>query len=146
MPSSNQQRPAIGVGIIIERNDGMILLGKRRGGHAPYWSIPGGHLELGESFEEAAARELLEETGLQLGELTVVALTNNLQTYRHEGYHSISVTLHGRYNQQPIVNREPHKCEGWHWFSPAQLPEPHFDASRQSIHCWLQQRLYLPSL
>ena len=56
--------PKVGIGVIIIRNDGKILIGKRKGSHAPYWSIPGGHLDIGESFEQAATREIYEETGL----------------------------------------------------------------------------------
>ena len=44
--------PRVGVGVILLNPQGKILLGKRKGSHAPYWSIPGGHLEHGESFEE----------------------------------------------------------------------------------------------
>ena len=46
-------RSKVGVGVIIQNADGKILIGKRKGSHAPFYSIPGGHLENGESFEEA---------------------------------------------------------------------------------------------
>ena len=54
-------QPKVGVGVIITRDDGHILVGKRIGKLAPYWSIPGGHLEVGESFEQAAIREVLKK-------------------------------------------------------------------------------------
>lgn len=41
--------PRVGVGVILTNSQGQVLLGKRKGSHAPYWSIAGGHLELGES-------------------------------------------------------------------------------------------------
>jgi 8-oxo-dGTP diphosphatase len=52
-------------GAVVRRDDGRILVIRR--GHAPsegLWSIPGGRIEPGESNEAAAAREVLEETGL----------------------------------------------------------------------------------
>jgi 8-oxo-dGTP diphosphatase len=39
-----------GVGVIIVNEQGEILLGKRCGKHAPFWSIPGGHLDAGENL------------------------------------------------------------------------------------------------
>lgn len=47
-----KDRPKIGVGVIIQNSDDKILIGKRKGSHAPLFSIPGGHLENGETFEE----------------------------------------------------------------------------------------------
>ena len=135
--------PRVGVGVILTNRDGLVLLGKRKGSHAPYWSIPGGHLELGESFESAAIREVAEETGLAISSPEVVAVTNNLETWRESGLHYISVTLHARADGEPQL-LEPEKCEGWVWCDPRALPEPHFDASRQSIACWLAGRCYLP--
>jgi len=51
--------PKVGVGIIIQNTKKEILIGKRIGSHAPFYSIPGGHLENGETFEEAAIKEIL---------------------------------------------------------------------------------------
>jgi len=59
--------PLVGVGAIIIEND-RVLLVKR--GHPPLageWSIPGGVLEVGETLREAAVREAMEETGLEVG-------------------------------------------------------------------------------
>jgi len=37
---------------------------------------------------------------------------------------------------------EPERCERWEWRDPAKLPEPHFEASRQAIACYLEKRFY----
>jgi 8-oxo-dGTP diphosphatase len=57
-------RPVIGVGAVVLDGDRVLLI-KR--GHAPLqgqWSLPGGGVEIGETLEQAIAREVLEETGL----------------------------------------------------------------------------------
>jgi len=58
-------RPIVGVGAVAFTPDGRVVLVKRGGEPlAGQWSLPGGMLELGESLEAGAARELLEETAL----------------------------------------------------------------------------------
>ncbi|SDJ54368.1 ADP-ribose pyrophosphatase YjhB, NUDIX family [Ferrimonas sediminum] len=135
--------PKVGIGVIIHRDDGKILVGKRKGSHAPYYSIPGGHLELGETFEQTAIREVKEETGLTISNPQVIAITNNLRTYREEGQHFVSVVLVAPHGGDTPVNCEPDKCEGWQWVDPTRLPQPHFDASEQSIACYLSGNHYL---
>lgn len=44
--------------------DGKILMVKHAGGDGSYWTLPGGHVETGESYEAAAVREVQEETRL----------------------------------------------------------------------------------
>jgi len=57
-------------GVLLVDRRGRVLL-QERDDHAPIdpnrWGLPGGHVEEGEGFEEAAYRELAEETGLRLG-------------------------------------------------------------------------------
>ncbi len=92
----SSEKPRVGLGIIIENGKGQILVMKREGKHAPYWSIPGGKLELGETFEDGAARELKEELDIDIKDPQVIAVTNNLKTYEAEGLHFISVILTAR--------------------------------------------------
>jgi 8-oxo-dGTP diphosphatase len=138
------QRPAVGIGIIIQNPQKQVLVGKRKGSHAPYYSIPGGHLELGESFEFAAIREIEEETGLKICKPEVTCVTNNLDTYKEEGYHSVSVILVVKDFEGKPELKEPDKCEGWIWVDPNDLPQPHFDASESAIRCYLDGVVYRP--
>lgn len=132
------EKPVVGVGVIILNNKSEILVAKRRGSHAASkWSIPGGGLEMGESFEECAIREVQEEHGITVTDPSVIAITNNLETYRAEGFHSISVVLLAKaFEGEPAI-LEPHKCEEMAWADPTSLPQPHYDASRLAIECYL---------
>ena len=62
-------RPVImaGAGVILINENNEILLQKRSDNG--FWDYPAGSMELGESFEECARREVLEETGLTCGRL-----------------------------------------------------------------------------
>lgn len=62
-------RPLImaGAGVILVNDKNEILLQKRSDNG--FWDYPAGSMELGESFEECARREVLEETGLTCGKL-----------------------------------------------------------------------------
>ncbi len=138
-------KPVVGLGVILVNQEGKILVGKRKGSHAPYFSIPGGGLEMGESFEEGAAREIMEETGLSVNP-KVIACTNNLETYEDEGFHSISIVLVADAPSEAPIVCEPEKCESWEWVNPRELPEPHFDASRMAIQCYLNGVFYSQNL
>ena len=53
---------------------------------------PGGHLEYGESFAECGAREALEETGLEIGEIRFLVATNDVM---EEGKHYVTIFVTG---------------------------------------------------
>jgi 8-oxo-dGTP diphosphatase len=59
-------RPIVGVGGVIVADDQVVLIKRKYEPLALRWSIPGGALEVGEPLEEGVARELVEETGLEV--------------------------------------------------------------------------------
>jgi len=140
---NRKNRPKVGVGIIILNEDNRVLIGKRINIESPYFSIPGGHLELGESFEEAAIREVKEETSLDIIKPKVISVTNNLKSYLESGTHSVSVILIAENFRGTVRNLEPNKCLKWEWADINNLPQPHFDASEQGIKCYLKNKFYL---
>ena len=60
------QNPAPAVGVILERKGSIVLVKRRYEPQAGLWGLPAGFMESGESPEETAIREALEETGLRI--------------------------------------------------------------------------------
>ena len=60
------QRPEVGVGAIAVRDDALLMVRRGHGPGAGEWSVPGGHVEMGETLHEAIVREVAEETGLEV--------------------------------------------------------------------------------
>lgn len=136
--------PMIGIGAIIINTQGQFLLGKRCSSHAPYWALPGGKMELGETFEQTAQREVKEETAIDITYWQVIGLTNNLTTYHDEGVHYASVILTCAPTHQQPQLCEPDKCECWIWTTANALPEPLFEGTRQAIINWQAGLFYQP--
>jgi len=118
------KRVQVGVGVFVKRK-GKILVGKRKGSHgAGTWALPGGHLEPGESFEACCKREVLEETGLIVNNISPVVFTNDI--FRDEGLHYITLFFEGEYQSGEAIVAEPHHCEEWRWVSLNAIPQPVF--------------------
>ena len=79
MTAEYPERPVPAVGALVLR-DGAILLVKRgRPPKAGHWSVPGGSIEEGETAEAAVVREVLEESGIQVRPIKVVAITDLIE-------------------------------------------------------------------
>jgi 8-oxo-dGTP diphosphatase len=87
------ERPVVGVGGVIIENGRALLI--RRGSEPlrGQWSIPGGTLELGESLQKGVARELLEETGLEVRVLELIEVFDRIFPGDDSG--------HGEKNRRP---------------------------------------------
>lgn len=85
----------VGVGIIVKKEDEILLL-KRNTTHGNgTWTPPGGTLEYGESFEECAIRECKEETNVDIDEVRFITLTNDI--FEEEKEHYVTIWMEGRY-------------------------------------------------
>jgi 8-oxo-dGTP diphosphatase len=60
------ERPVVGVGAVVVQDGRVVLIKRRFEPLAGQWSLPGGTLELGETLEAGVAREIREETGLEI--------------------------------------------------------------------------------
>lgn len=71
-------RPLVGIGVVLLRPGAVLLVRRARAPSFGQWALPGGAQELGETAEEAARRELREETGLEAGPLHLAAHVDSI--------------------------------------------------------------------
>ena len=65
-------RPFVGVGIVVLRENKVLLIQRNKAPDKGQWSIPGGKQRLGETVMQAVRRELLEETGVKIEKPTLI--------------------------------------------------------------------------
>jgi len=114
----------VGVGVFIFK-DSKFIMGKRKGSHgSDTWSIPGGHLEYGETFEDTAKREAIEETDLTVTNVRFAAVTNDY--FPKEDKHYITIWVICDYKSGVAKLTEPDKFIEQSWQDFNSLPEPLF--------------------
>jgi len=138
-------RPQIGVGIIVKKKNKILLL-KRKGSHGHgQWSLPGGYQEFGERLKDCAVREVKEETGLVINkaELQFVSLSEQLDYFQTDNKHCLTVGFVIDYqgSQEPEI-KEPDKSSAIGWFDLDQLPADLFAPSRDNISNFKNKLVY----
>jgi 8-oxo-dGTP diphosphatase len=127
-----EQAPRVGVGVIITKEN-KVLLGKRKNAHGTgSWCPPGGHLEFMETIEACARRETSEEVGVQVSNIQKPVFTEDF--FQLENMHYITMLVTTQWKSGEVQLLEPEKCEQWDWFSWDNLPSPLFLPMQNSIN------------
>ncbi|MDD5032428.1 MAG: NUDIX domain-containing protein [Patescibacteria group bacterium] len=146
--NTEKKKVGAGVGVMLFR-EGKVLLGRRHAdpGKADSelhgegaWTMPGGKMEFGESFEDGARREVLEETGLQLDEIKIICVNNDKNEYAH--FVTIGL-LAEKFSGEPKV-MEPDEIVEWRWFSLDNLPTPIYFPSAKIVENYRKKLFYIP--
>ncbi len=141
------KKPGVGIGAMILK-DNKVLLGKRHSDSDKAdselhgegaWTMPGGKLHFGESFEDAVYREVFEETGIKVNKenLKFVSVTNDIVKDAHfvtTGF------LCEDFEGEPKV-MEPDEITEWRWFELDNLPSPIFFPSKKILKNFLNKTI-----
>lgn len=119
----------VGIGVFVLK-DGKFLMQQRQGSHGVgTWSLPGGHLEFGESFEDTARREVKEEADIEITNVRFAAVTNDL--FSNENKHYATIWMVSDWKSGEVKNMEPEKCTAQAWHTLDDLPSPLFRPWKQ---------------
>jgi 8-oxo-dGTP diphosphatase len=112
----------VGIGAVIIDPKGKIFLSKRgpkSQNEIGKWSMPGGTLEFGESFEQAIIREMQEEFGITVEIRDTLEPFNHLIPEEHQHWVALCFICKLKYGTPEI--KEPDKSEQIGWFNQSEL-------------------------
>jgi ADP-ribose pyrophosphatase YjhB (NUDIX family) len=95
-------RPWVGIGVIAFQGERVLLVRRGKQPRLGLWSLPGGAQHVGERAEAAARRELLEETGIEVGPLELAAVVDAISRDEATGavrFHYTIVDYCGRWER-----------------------------------------------
>ncbi|QTD42564.1 NUDIX hydrolase [Sporosarcina sp. Te-1] len=119
-------RPMIFVGSVLVAIDGQgrILMQQRKFPEG-VWGLPGGLMELGESTEDVARRELFEETGLSVGDLSLINVYSGPDQYIKAANGDEFYVVTAAYYSTSITGKlvvDPKESLAYEYFLPNELP------------------------
>lgn len=138
----------VGFGVMILK-EGKVLLGQRHVDPAKAdselhgegtWTMPGGKMEFGESFEETCARETQEETWIVIdkNKIKIISITNDIVPDAH--FVTIGFLCESFEGEAKVM--EPDEITKWEWFDLNNLPTPLFFPSEKVIKNYLDGVIY----
>jgi ADP-ribose pyrophosphatase YjhB (NUDIX family) len=112
----------VGAGLLILDDQNRLLLLKRTDNHC--WGIPGGSTEPGEVVENAARRETLEETNLEIGEMSLFGVFSGPDLYykypNGDEVYNVTIMYVSRDWRGEIKINDEHS--EWSWFAASEIP------------------------
>ena len=114
--------PGVGTGLAILRDGKLLLYRRTRPPEAGHWNIVGGKVEHMERSADACRREAEEETGLAIGSVDFLMVSE--QVFEADRHHWVSII----YRTEDVAGdarvTEPEKLPEFGWFALDELPSP----------------------
>jgi ADP-ribose pyrophosphatase YjhB (NUDIX family) len=136
-----QPNAVVGVGLVVTDTGGRVLLGQAHDGR---WELPGGKVDAGEGFEQAAARELAEETDLRVVPEDIRVLA--VQIDAKSGVTRLTAAAVTASAEGTPAVTEPHKIVRWAWFAPEEIPAALYAPSAAVLRTWRPTLTALPEV
>lgn len=126
--------PAVAA-VVVDPAGRLLLVERDKDPKAGWWSLPGGFIEIDESPEEALRRELREETGLEAGQIRLLAVGD--ETSRRYGRVLVVCYRVLDYSGQPRAGDDARSLD---FFPRAGLPEIAFQCHRRFIQIFNEEQ------
>ena len=148
MSELQNKKMGIGVGVMILKEN-KVLLGRRNDdpGKADSelhgegtWTMPGGKMDFGETFEETGVREVMEEIGVKVDQdkLKFISVSND----RVPDAHFATIGFLYQEFEGDVKVMEPDEITEWRWFDLDNLPEKIFFPSAKILKNYLDNVIY----
>ncbi|WP_456278929.1 NUDIX hydrolase [Bacillus sp. AK128] len=125
--------------VLVINEDNELLLQHRRDGS---WGVPGGLMEVGESLEDTARREVKEETGLEVGEIELLDVCSGpdyfLRLPNGDEIYSITAVYLTKQSKGTIIMDDSESIE-LQYFNINDLPKGLNEANRKYIEVYLKK-------
>ncbi len=128
--------PCVAVGAVVFHNDGVLLVKRAKPPARALWAIPGGSVQLGESLQQAAEREILEETGIVIRAKDPVYTFDMIERDDHGRirFHYVIIDLAADYVSGELAAGDD--ATAALWVDAAMLKAlPVNPATRRLLHC-----------
>ncbi|MGB6463806.1 MAG: NUDIX domain-containing protein [Nitrosotalea sp.] len=107
------KKPHVSVLTLISRKGKILMIKRGDPPHNGKWALPGGHLEFGERLEEAAAREVKEETGLTTKITKFIGFKNEIITEGRRRFHIVLFCYEGKVIRGELIVGYDVKDAAW---------------------------------
>lgn len=112
------------VDIVLLKSNSILLIKRLKEPYKDCWALPGGFVEENEDLEEAAKRELLEETSIEINSLEQIGAFG--KPFRDPRHHTVSIAFYGETDEHTMAIAADDAKEAY-WFPLNELPDLAFD-------------------